>query len=81
MEALFDKRIACGRVAVENIFNEHYSQFSRMGARRALKFVLSPIGKGYTVVKFHFHLCNIFHQNQVSQRFNVKPPLLHEYMN
>lgn len=81
LEALHDTRMLCRLVTIENMFQEHYAQFSCIDAKKALKLLIFPTEKESNVGTFLLNLRNILHPNQVVQRFNVQPPLLHKYLN
>lgn len=72
--------MASARVAVENAFADVTKLFAFCDYHKNLKLLQQPVGKIYPVCAFMYNLHTCCYGSEITTRFGMKAPSMHEYV-
>ena len=75
----FNKSMSTARVSVEWVFGGIINTFKHTDFKKNIKVGLSSVGKMYKVSALLTNAHGYLYRNQISQFYNIDPPLLEQY--
>lgn len=75
-----NKAMSGVRQSVEWCFGNISTLFAFLDFKKNMKVLLSPIGVYYRIGALLANCHNCLHRNEISQKFNIQPPQLEEYL-